>query len=147
MSTQKLYRSEADRIIGGVAGGLGDYFDLDSSLIRIIFILLVLAGGSGLFLYLLLWLIIPTKSNLADTREETVKKNAKEIEAKAKKTVDEVRKSQKINQQERGKWVGIILLILGSLLLLRNMGWLQLEVFWPVALIAIGLMILFRKQP
>ena len=59
---KKLYLSESDRKIGGVCGGIGEYFDKDSTLIRIIFILLILFSfGFGILAYLAMWLIIPKK--------------------------------------------------------------------------------------
>ena len=54
-----LYRSRVDKKIAGVCGGLAVYFNLDSTSVRMIFILLLLVGGSAILLYLLLWLIVP----------------------------------------------------------------------------------------
>ena len=57
---KKLYRSKSDRKIAGVCGGLGHYLNLDPTLIRIIFAILLLPGGLPGFLpYVLLWLIVP----------------------------------------------------------------------------------------
>jgi len=58
-NVKKLYRSKKDRIIGGVCGGLGEYFSIDSTVIRILYILFALTGGAGIFIYLILILIIP----------------------------------------------------------------------------------------
>lgn len=59
---KKLYLSGADRKIGGVCGGLGEYFDMDSTLFRIIFILItILSMGLGIFAYLGMWIVIPRK--------------------------------------------------------------------------------------
>ncbi|MFL7838842.1 MAG: PspC domain-containing protein [Candidatus Promineifilaceae bacterium] len=60
MSDKKLMRSE-DRMVAGVAGGLGDYFGIDPTLVRILFVLLTLLGGGGLgiLLYIVLWIIMP----------------------------------------------------------------------------------------
>jgi len=55
----KLHRSTTDKQLGGVCGGLGEYFGIDSSLIRVGFVLFTLAGGAGLLLYVVLWLILP----------------------------------------------------------------------------------------
>ena len=55
----RLRLSGADRKIAGVCGGLGEYFDLDPVLFRAAFLVLVLAGGLGILLYLALWLVIP----------------------------------------------------------------------------------------
>lgn len=59
MEKRRLYRSQNNRIIGGVCGGLSDYFGWDSTLVRVVFAMLVLAGGNGLLLYLLLWILTP----------------------------------------------------------------------------------------
>lgn len=57
--TKKLYRSQSDRWLGGVCGGLGAYAGIDPTIIRILFVLLVIFGGSGGLLYILLWIFIP----------------------------------------------------------------------------------------
>ena len=54
-----LLRSQSDRMIGGVCGGLGRYFGIESVLVRIVFVVLAVAGGSGVLVYLLAWLLIP----------------------------------------------------------------------------------------
>ena len=59
---KKLYLSDIDRKIGGVCGGLGEYFDKDPTLFRILFVFVILFSfGLGLVVYLLMWLIIPRK--------------------------------------------------------------------------------------
>lgn len=59
MTGKKLYRSRDDKFLAGVCGGLADYFNTDSNLIRILWIILILFKGAGLFVYLIAWLIIP----------------------------------------------------------------------------------------
>ena len=56
---RRLTRSSTDKKIGGVCAGLAEYFDLDPTLIRVIWVLLVFFGGTGLLAYLILWLILP----------------------------------------------------------------------------------------
>lgn len=56
---KRLNRSRKNSIIGGVCGGLGDYFGLDPVLIRIVWLILIVFGGMGLLLYLIAWIIIP----------------------------------------------------------------------------------------
>ena len=56
-----LYRSHANRVLGGVCGGLGHYFNIDPVLIRLVWLLLILFGGIGLVLYLIAWVIIPVE--------------------------------------------------------------------------------------
>ena len=56
---RRLTRSSSDRVVGGVAGGLGRYFDIDPIIFRIGFVVLTLAGGAGLLGYAAAWLFIP----------------------------------------------------------------------------------------
>jgi phage shock protein C len=58
-SYKKLWRSRKDRRIAGVCGGLGEYFNMDPTWIRIIFIIFLLLGGSALIIYALMWIIVP----------------------------------------------------------------------------------------
>ncbi|MBU2603062.1 MAG: PspC domain-containing protein [Actinobacteria bacterium] len=59
MSRNKLFRSRDEKMLGGVCGGLAVYLDLDVTLIRVLWVLATLLGGSGLIAYLVLWIIIP----------------------------------------------------------------------------------------
>ena len=59
---KKVYLSATDRKIGGVCGGLGEYFDRDPTIFRILFVIVTLLSfGLGIIAYLLLWLIIPKR--------------------------------------------------------------------------------------
>lgn len=55
---KRLYRSMNDRMIAGVCGGLANYFDIDPTIVRLAFVLFAFAGGPGIIVYLILWLII-----------------------------------------------------------------------------------------
>ena len=63
----RLRRSASDRMIGGVCGGLADYSGIDSVLWRVGFVALTLAGGSGILVYLILWVLTPSDPLPADT--------------------------------------------------------------------------------
>jgi len=59
---RKLYLSDTDKKIGGVCGGLGEYFDIDPTVVRVVFILIALLSfGMGVIAYILIWIIIPRK--------------------------------------------------------------------------------------
>ena len=70
----QLRRSGTDRMIGGVCGGLADYSGIDSLLWRVGFVGLTLAGESGILIYLLLWVLMPSASLPADTWPSPVEK-------------------------------------------------------------------------
>jgi phage shock protein C len=59
---RKLYRSNTNRMLAGVCGGLAEYFNLDPTLIRVLFIVLAVLGGSGVVLYLAMWIIVPKEA-------------------------------------------------------------------------------------
>lgn len=58
-SYRKLWRSRKNRKIAGVCGGLGDYFNVDPTWIRIIFVIFFLLGGTAFLVYLFMWLLVP----------------------------------------------------------------------------------------
>jgi len=57
--SKRLYRSSKDKQLGGVCGGLADYLEIDSSVVRIASILLLFVAGTGFLAYLVAWLVIP----------------------------------------------------------------------------------------
>jgi len=56
---KKLYRSKKDKIIGGVCGGIGKYFKVDPTFIRLLWVFTTLLWGAGLVTYIIAWIIIP----------------------------------------------------------------------------------------
>ncbi len=58
----RLYRDENDKIIGGVCGGLANYLRVDASVVRIVFAILSFGAGTGFFIYLLLWVFLPSRN-------------------------------------------------------------------------------------
>ena len=61
---RKLYRSTTNKKIAGVCGGLAEFFNIDPTIIRIIFVILLLPGGfPGFIPYVILWIVVPFKSN------------------------------------------------------------------------------------
>ncbi|HEY9469604.1 MAG TPA: PspC domain-containing protein [Propionibacteriaceae bacterium] len=61
---RKLYRSRNQRMLAGVCGGLAEYFNVDATLIRVLFLVLAVFGGSGLLIYVVMWLIVPDVSKV-----------------------------------------------------------------------------------
>lgn len=67
--TKKLMRSQNDRWLAGVCGGLGQYFGIDPTIIRIVFALLGVFTGSGFLLYLILWVVMPVEQSGMDAEK------------------------------------------------------------------------------
>ncbi len=66
---RKLHRSVDDRMIGGVCGGVGKFFGIDSTVIRLLFVLSIFIGGGGIFVYIVALFIVP----LEEVKEESKK--------------------------------------------------------------------------
>ena len=62
---KRLYRSIRNKKIAGVCGGLGDYFDIDPTIIRLTWLALILAGGGGVLAYIIAWIIVPKETATA----------------------------------------------------------------------------------
>jgi phage shock protein C len=60
---KRLYRSSKNKILCGVCGGIGEYFNVDPTLIRLLWILFCFAGGAGILFYLIAWIIVPKNPN------------------------------------------------------------------------------------
>lgn len=59
---KKLYRSRTDRKIWGICGGLGKYFNIDPTIVRVIFLASILCGTMGIWVYLIMRLVVPEES-------------------------------------------------------------------------------------
>ncbi len=68
---KRLYRSRNDRVLAGVCGGIGDFFDLDPTLVRLAWVVLTLLSlGAGILAYLIAWIIVPEKPGECGTTHE-----------------------------------------------------------------------------
>lgn len=138
----KLYRSESDRMIAGVCGGIATYFGVESSIVRLIFIAIILLGGSGVIAYLVLWLVLPGESDTSNEMEDIVKKNSAELKATASLVAKEAKETT--NKSSKSVW-SLLLIGAGLVLLLQNFGfahYLMLDKTWPIILIVLGFLTL-----
>lgn len=79
---KRLYRTPKDRILGGVCGGIGKYFDIDPVIIRLIWALFTFAVGFALILYIIAWIIIPKEPFIFKVDEKVEAKVEEEEEVK-----------------------------------------------------------------
>ena len=152
---KKLYRSTTDKMLGGIAGGLAEYFDIDPTLIRVLFILTVFLGGGGIIAYIILWVIVPERAFVVtpgpvptDPGEQSEEQDKPGSETGSsnnyftayQKVFDEQKKN-------RAMWGGIILILLGGLFLLDNfIPRFDFGDFWPLILIGVGAGILINAK-
>lgn len=120
-----LYRSSSDRVVAGVCGGIAEYFNIDSAIIRILWALAVFMEGFGLLAYLIASVIIPKRGEDSDY----AKVNSEP--------------SESMLSQNRAKWFGVALVAFGGYFLFKNLfGWVSIAIIWPVILIGMGLVVL-----
>lgn len=146
---KKIYRSKDEYIVGGVASGLSSYFKVDTIIVRLIFILLTLWGGSGVLIYLILWLIIPKEPGIGKEidREEKIQEFASNIKGKASEIAKEMKIDVKKSRKNRNFFLGIVFLLIGVIALWNRFLPIEIrwDILWPVIAIGLGIYIIFKK--
>jgi phage shock protein C len=141
-----LRRSRSERLLGGVCGGLADYFGVDPLIFRLAFIAVTLAQGAGILIYVVLWILVPEEGvEKAPAGRELVKSG---IES-ARQDVDQAAQRLRSGAPHRqGLWLGGVLIVAGAYLLAVNAGilsWWNWTIGGPLLLIALGLVLLLRR--
>jgi phage shock protein C len=133
----RLYRSEENRILGGVAAGMGDYFDLDPVIVRLLWVLATAMGGAGALAYLVLWIVIPPYSRLHG-----------DAPAGHERTGDSPAAGPAMPFRPDLVFGGILVL-LGALLLMGSFdlgpGWDIFARLWPLALLLPGALLVMPR--
>ncbi len=147
---KKLYRSITDKMIGGVCGGLADYFTVDPVIVRLLFVLAVIFGGSGIIAYIILWIVIPQKPYIITPINPEQPKDNSESTGEEKKSENvefdsNIRNNKQTNN--RSIFAGSFLILLGGLFLLDNfVPHFHFGDFWPLILIGLGLAIIMNAK-
>lgn len=146
-SYKKLYRPKAGRILGGVCAGIASFLDYDPTIIRLAFIVVTLLGGSGILIYLILWLIIPSEGSPSEISQQNIKAGADEMRERAQSFAEEAKSySKKGNPRQT---IGIILIILGAFFLLQNFSFFRFDFlfkFWPLLLIIAAIYLIGKND-
>ncbi len=130
MQQSRLMRSETDKMLAGVCGGLAAYLGIDPVLVRLAFVLLLLASGIGLVIYVILWVIMPTEGG-----------EHPEIRIFGDNAADPAGTE---NRFSPAATMGIVLILLGGFLMLSQWGRAP-GYIWPIILIGAGLFYLLRR--
>lgn len=144
-------------MIGGVCGGIAEYFDVDSTLVRLLTVLIVLLGGAGVIAYIIGWIIIPKNPEQdSDKNFEKREKLKEKIKKGAENVIKEVKEhfesEEPYHKSERNRRIlgGIIVIVIGIIFLLNSLfPWVAWGSLWPVILIVIGITIMiqaFKKK-
>lgn len=162
----RLYRSSREKMIGGVCGGLAEYFNVDVTLVRLIVLVTLFIGGAGILLYVAALLIIPSDQgdrpisyggqgdhvqDIVDEVVQNVKETARDFGVDsfaASSSYSGSSYSSDKRYSQRGKTAGLILIILGVLFLANQ--WLPIwdivSKMWPLVLIIIGAALIWKRS-
>ncbi len=138
---RKLYRLPKEGVVTGVAAGFAQYFGMDVTLMRLIFVAIIIAsGGAALIAYIVLAIVMPT-ADIGDVKQP-------DVSQKFENLVEEVAESGRAGRI--GNLFGIGLVALGAWLLIGQFfpGWFnwQWDFIWPGLIIALGVWILLRSK-
>jgi phage shock protein C len=133
---KRLYKSRRNRIIDGICGGIAEYFDVDPTIVRLLWALLTLLGGSGIILYLVAMIVMPTNPELHYSQN-----------------ADSSATPSTTQQSDMRRFWGVLLILIGAMILMTNLGWfaafdwweVSWEIVFPIILILVGIWIMYAK--
>lgn len=139
---RRLYRSETESVLGGVAGGVAEYLDVDPAIVRVIWALLaILTGGVFFLLYIVMWIVVPLAPEGAEPAEgEPLAAGAA---APSGWNPQPARRARR--RSGSGSWIfGLILIGLGLYFLAREyLPNVDFDRLWPLGLVLLGVVLLF----
>jgi len=146
---KRLYRSRKDRVISGVCGGIGEYFYVDSTIIRLVWVILIFLGGTGIVAYILAAIIVPEQAENAsyvkksDQAEEFKEKEIEDVGEFEDVDDEDIFKKNKKNRNV----IGAMLILLGIFFFARKIFyWIDFAYIWPFFLVLLGIYFILKKD-
>lgn len=136
---KKLYKSSNDKVLAGVCGGIGEYFAVDTVIIRLLWVVFTLMGGAGLIAYIIAAIIIPSNPSYSDAADSYTR-------------TDESGSGERRNSSGTGNGngsliLGVILVAFGAFVLVKDfIPWIPKDIFLAALLIGLGIFFMVRKK-
>jgi phage shock protein C len=132
-TNRRLYKSRRNKVIDGVCGGIAEYFDVDPTIVRLLWVLVTFMGGSGFILYIVGMIIMPVNPEHLATKANQVQPVS--------------------NGTDKKRFFGVMLILAGAFFLLLNIGWFWGFSWWsfsrsvllPVLLISLGAFFIYMQ--
>jgi len=151
-----LFRDSTHKLFGGVASGLADYWNIDITIVRVLFILAFFLHHGftsiSIFIYIFFWVILPERNPEIKTQNDPslevnyiVNEPGQAQSFSNPSPLGPDPKKNTPNYEERNKIIGIILVVIGALFFFEeNFNWdfIWVDRFWPFGLVAIGIYLL-----
>jgi len=146
---RKLYRDDINKSLGGVCKGLADHFNIDVTIVRLVFVLTAVFAGFGLPLYIVLWIVLPKKTTLFHQpfNQPFVDYTMPPVPG-TPGSVPPFYNSPK-STTTASVTAGTILIVLGAFFFFRNFGFIPHIHFmhlWPLILIGVGIVYMFSDH-
>lgn len=137
---RRLYRSNDDKMVAGVCGGIGDYLNIDSIWIRLILVILIFMEGVGLLAYVILWILMPENPKHKNSERTIVEEKVHEVSQRISE--------RKVEKNHSSNYIGgLFLIAIGGIFLfdefLPQNIW---DYAWPVVIIVIGVALIMRNK-
>ena len=159
---ERLYRSQKNRVIGGVAGGLAEYFRVDVVVVRLLWVLSIFLGGGGIPVYIIAWIIVPDGQSVfagpggqvkGQKTNGSVKESPGDVGSEPPsgaewKSADE--SEWHVGENDAGarrrRTAGLFLVGLGIIFLAYQLFGPLLRFTWPLLLVVLGIYLLVRER-
>lgn len=133
---RKLYKSANDKVLAGVCGGIGEYFDVDTVIIRLLWVVFTLMGGAGIIAYIIAAIIIPT--NPSAMPAEGFYNGTEEAG---------YRPERKNSSRNTSIVLGVILVLFGGFILIKDfVPWIHRDIIAAAIIIGLGVFFLIRRR-
>lgn len=136
---KKLYKSANDKVLAGVCGGIGEYFAVDSVIIRLLWVVFTLMGGAGLIAYIIAAIIMPANPSYSDLTESYTR------------TEESGYNGERRSSSGSGAMIlGVILVVFGVFVLVKDfipyIPWIPRDFIPAAILIGLGIFFIVRKS-
>jgi len=151
---KRLYKDEHHKMIGGVCAGLAEYFNIDVTLVRVLFFATLILKGGGLIIYIILWVCLPKKNYIFTDPTVDYKVPPSPFgNIPPQQPGDPFVGFTPKRPSKGGLIAGAILIVVGTFFLLNEFNFipdLDFDFVWPSILVAVGVILIFsgaKKQP
>ncbi|HQF33995.1 MAG TPA: PspC domain-containing protein [Petrotogaceae bacterium] len=155
--SKRLYKSRTEKVIDGVCGGIAEYFGIDPTLVRLLWIASIFAGGAGIILYIIAMIIIPTEPYQQSQNSQAQSGSSYNYNPQTGEKMYDVSSDGKVVRDNDESVSSMVKVIIGAVFLLMgmyfiannffNLSWffnVSWKVFIGILFIAIGGVIFFR---
>lgn len=146
MGKGKLRRNPINKVIGGVCSGLADYFNMDVTIMRLLFVIAFIFASFGFWFYIILWIVLPIGQRTIDNgQQSTVDSQSQRTESQEADGVTGNGQSRQLKM--KSIITGTVVILIGLLFLVNNfipITWVWK--LWPLILVVIGVVMIVTSS-